>query len=360
LIQEGLMPSAPWKPTVAIKIRVLEAYRVTHVRCPHLAIQSFVKSLCDLHGVAYRPYLCQQFSIVYDLYLDLRRRTDVRVMEALGRDSTWRMKHACPACTYKLEGEDALIFDMLTTMDGNDSLKRVLRRNKTTMAEDEMGEPTLAKSSERVDNRDAGDGYYISRERVDRWAKTRVADMLPMQAAGETDKDNPCADRWKNMVNDVTSKMWGIFDETGIFLALCRHGFVLVIVDMIRSSELAKYPLAVVRELMDAYGIKTGGGYDVGCHFETTLANSELGDEAREKEFRCLCQLCFLALYVEGMGIEDLEGCERFFSRSNGLAKSYRFASRLHRQQEITTYAKHFDSFETYANLGKCVFCIED
>ena len=35
---------------------------------------------------------------------------------------------------------------------------------------------------ERVDNRDAGDGYYLSRERVEEWAKTRLADMLPMQA----------------------------------------------------------------------------------------------------------------------------------------------------------------------------------
>jgi hypothetical protein len=40
------------------------------------------------------------------------------------------------------------------------------------------------------------------------------------------------------MIDDVTSKMWGIFDKTGIFLALCPHGFVLVIADMIRSGEL--------------------------------------------------------------------------------------------------------------------------
>jgi len=32
--------------------------------------------------------------------------------------------------------------------------------------------------------------------------------------------------------------MWGIFDETGIFLSLCRHGFTLVITDMIQSGEL--------------------------------------------------------------------------------------------------------------------------
>ncbi|KAJ7134942.1 hypothetical protein C8R43DRAFT_894543 [Mycena crocata] len=372
LILEGLMPCAPWKPSVVIKIRVLEAYRVTHVRCPHLAVQAFVKALCDIHGVAYKPYLCQQFSIAYDLYLDLRRRVDERVMKALGRDSTWRMRHACPACTYKLEGEDQLIFDMLTTMDGNDSLKRVLRRTKTTMEENELGEPILGSSKERVDNRDASDGYMLSREKVDRWARTRLAEVLPMQTSSEvsagvngSNGENPCAERWKNMINDVTSKMWGIFDETGIFLALCRHGFVLVLADMIRSGELAKYPLAVVEELLAAFGMNLGAGYDVGCHFGTTVANSELGEEAQEKNLRCLvgsfhghahnrlCQLSFLATYVEGMGLEDLEGCERFFSRSNGLAKSCRYASRFHRQQEITTYVKHFDSFETYANLSK-------
>ncbi|KAJ7099644.1 hypothetical protein C8R43DRAFT_1141454 [Mycena crocata] len=349
LVLEGLMPCAPWTPTVVIKIRVLEAYRVTHVRCPQLSVQAFVKSLCDIHGVAHRPHLCQQFSIAYDLYLDLRRRTDERVMKALGRDSTWRMKHAGPACTYKLEGEDKLIFDMLTTMDGNDSLKRVLRREKTTMEEKECGQPTLGKSKEHADYRDAGDGYILSREKVDRWAKSRLAKLLPMQSASLEEGQNPCAERWKNMINDVTSKMWGIFDETGVFLALCRHGFVLVLADMIRSGELAKYPLAVVEELLDAFGMNIGAGYDVGCHFGATVANSELADEAREKK----PQLRFLATYVEGMGLEDLEGCERFFSRSNGLTRSCRYASRFHRQQEITTYMKHFDSFETYANLSK-------
>ncbi|KAJ6522141.1 hypothetical protein DFH09DRAFT_1424226 [Mycena vulgaris] len=363
LILQGLMPCAPWTPTVAIRLRVLEAYRVTHVRCPQLAIQSYVKSLCDIHEVPYRPYLCQQFSIAYDLYLELRRRTDEHVMHALGRDSSWRLKHACPACMYKLEGEDQLIFSMLTTMDGNDSLKRVLRREKTTMEQEEADDPTLANSKERVDNRDAGDGYFLSREKVDKWAKSRLGEQLPMAASNAA--ASPCADRWKNMINDVTSKMWGIFDETGIFLALCRHGFVILLADMIRSGELAKYPLAIVKELLGTFGLKVGAGYDVGCHFGATVDNSELGEEAREKELRCLvgsfhghahnrlCQLGFLATYVEGMGLEDLEGCERYFSRSNGLAKSCRYASRFHRQQEISTYAKHFDSFETYANLGK-------
>ncbi|KAF8212965.1 hypothetical protein K438DRAFT_1566472 [Mycena galopus ATCC 62051] len=361
LILEGLVPCAPFKPNVAIAVRVLEVFRVLHARAPQLAIQPYVKSLCDLHGVPFKPYLSQQFSIAYDVYLAIRQQTDERVMNALGRDSKWRLKHACPACMYKLEGEDQLIFDMLTTMDGNNSLKRVLRRLPSDGEAD--GEPTLGRSKERVDNRDAGDGYFLSRDRVDTWAKTRLAEILPMEA--HSGEDNPCADRWKNMVNDVTSKMWGIFDETGVFLALCRHGFVLVIADMIRSGELAKYPLAVVQELLDVFSMKIGAGYDIGCHFDATVRYSQLGDQARANKLKCfvgsfhghahnrLCQLSFLATYVEGMGLEDLEGCERYFSRSNTLAKSCRYASRFHRQQEITMYAKHFDSFETYANLSK-------
>ncbi|KAJ7880728.1 hypothetical protein B0H14DRAFT_3434278 [Mycena olivaceomarginata] len=300
LILAEMIPCALDRSTVAAKVRVLEVYRVAHVHLSATASGS-----------------------------------------AKQRDQSYGV---LPRRPYVLEGEDALIFDMLTCFDGNDSLKRVLRRDKVAMADSETGEPVLGKSSERVDNRDAGDGYFPLRERVEKWAKDRVADRLPMQAAGK--EDNPCADRWKNMINNVTSKMWGIFDETGIFLALCCHGFVLVIADMIRSGELAKYLLAVVEELLDAFGMNLGVGYDVGCHFGATVANSSLGDKAWEKNLKCLvgsfhghvhnrlCQLRFLAMYVEGMGLEDLEG-------------------RFHCQQEISTYAKHFDSFETYANLSK-------
>ncbi|KAJ7912620.1 hypothetical protein B0H13DRAFT_2250917 [Mycena leptocephala] len=149
------------------------------------------------------------------------------------------------------------------------------------------------------------------------------------------------------MINDVTSKMWGIFDETGIFLALCRHGFVLILMDMIRSGELAKYPLVIADDLLNTFGKKVGLGYDIGCHFEATIRNSKLSDRAKKNMLKMLvgafhghahnrlCQLRFLATYIEGLGLEDLEGCERFFSRSNGLAKSVRYTSRFHRQQEL-------------------------
>ncbi|KAJ7320975.1 hypothetical protein DFH08DRAFT_818795 [Mycena albidolilacea] len=51
------------------------------------------------------------------------------------------------------------------------------------------------------------------------------------------------------------------------------------------------------------------------------------------------CQLDYLATYVLGLGLEDLAGAERLFSRSNGLSRSVQYASVFHRRQ-------------TYANLS--------
>src|ERR1700690_4681092 len=79
--------------------------------------------------VPFKPYLCQQFSISYDLYIAIWTGVEKCVQTVLQRNSPdWRLHHACPACTYKLEGENDLIFSMLLTFDGNDSLKCFLRR----------------------------------------------------------------------------------------------------------------------------------------------------------------------------------------------------------------------------------------
>ncbi|KAJ7351212.1 hypothetical protein DFH08DRAFT_694544 [Mycena albidolilacea] len=47
--------------------------------------------------------------------------------------------------------------------------------------------------------------------------------------------------------------------------------------------------------------------------------------------------------YVEGVGLEALEICESFFSKSNVLASTTRYASRFHRKQVITMYLKRTD-----------------
>ncbi|KAF8178302.1 hypothetical protein K438DRAFT_1908475 [Mycena galopus ATCC 62051] len=331
LVGQGFMPCSPWKPKLAITTHVLEMYRLTNLRCPALGIQAWMKALLDLQGAAFKPYSAQQFTTCFDLYLGILEEVDKRVKKALQRDSKdWRLKNCCPACTYKLEGEGQLYFSMLATCDGNNSLKRVLRKDKGFT---EDGVP-LRGGCKRPDPREASAGgdYFISQPEVDRWVKERLAEEVVL--------------------------------PTGIFIALCRHSFVLLVADMVRSGELAKYPLAIENTLMDAFGKDIGFGYDIGCGHAKTLKNSPLGPKAKEHNFRMLvgafhghahnrrCQLKYLATYVEGMGIKDLEGCEHLFSKSNGLSRSVRYASVFHRKQTIRAYLAHVDTFDTYANLS--------
>ncbi|KAJ7782095.1 hypothetical protein B0H14DRAFT_3095744 [Mycena olivaceomarginata] len=318
LVGQGLFPCSPFALKVAVATRVLEMFRVNRLRCPTLSVQSWVKSLCDLHGRLYVPYLAQQFSICFDLYLETLANIDKRVVAELKRDAPdWHLKNCCPACTYKLEGEMKLIFSMLTAMDGNDSLKRDPRTEE------------------------AGGNYWLTWGGVDRWSKEVIESLVDIPHIDDPEEQTVCEERWKNLKEDMTSRMWGDFDETGVFLALCRHGFVLLLADMVRSGELAKYPLAIVDALLDAFGPNIGGGYDIGCGFGKTINKSPLGKKAQTNSFRCL--LSFLATYVPGMG---------FFSKSNALARSTRYASIFHRRQTITTYLTHTDVYDTYANLS--------
>ncbi|KAJ7500260.1 hypothetical protein B0H11DRAFT_1714849 [Mycena galericulata] len=365
LVRQGLMPCSPFTPTVAITIRCLELFRVTHLRTPTVTIQAWVKTLADIHGTTYKPYLAQQFSICFDLYLDILDRVDRRVKKVLGRDAPdWRLKNACPACTYKLEGEQELIFSMMIPMDGGNSLKRVLRKEATEYDDDGNALPSASKERKDPRAEAAGGDYFLKREDVKYWSKEAIA--LRTKEALESMK-NLCEERWKNLCESLTSKMWGIFDETGVFISLCRHGFMLLLADMVRSGELAEYGLAMTDALLDAFGPKLGAAYDIACGYETTVNNSPLGAKAAKYDLKWLigafhghahnrlCQLHFLANYVTGMGLEDMEGCERWFAGSNALARSTRYASAFHRKQAIRTYTAHHDTFEVYANLSSFI-----
>ncbi|THU99996.1 hypothetical protein K435DRAFT_794455 [Dendrothele bispora CBS 962.96] len=270
-----------------------------------------------------------------------------RVLNALGRgDRDWRLSNTCPACEYHLEGEDKLKFSMMFCMDGNDSLKRMGRKSDG-IDEEGIPIPNSGPSKERIDGRVGGGNFFLSNEEVNWFAMATEKGLLETL----TEEDTPCMPRWKNMDEKATASMWGIFEETGIFLSLCRHG--------------AKYALAIIDRLMDVLGERLGGGYDIGCGFKTTISRSPLASKAEKLEYTSLvgtfhghahcrlCQIDHLGTYVEGNGLEDSEGCERFFSKSNALASSIRHASKFHRRQAIAAFAEHNDDFEAYSNLIK-------
>ncbi|KAK0489884.1 hypothetical protein EDD18DRAFT_1311113 [Armillaria luteobubalina] len=299
--------------------------------------------------------LKEQFSICYNLFLAILNNVELQVMKELGRsDPDWRLKNCCAACTFELEGEEELEFRMLGAMDGNDSLKRVPHSKAMLTSEGDRI------SNERDDLRDGGGEYILPRVEVDRWSKEAIGDMDVAKAENTL----PCEERWKNMSDDHTSKMWGVFEETGFFLLLCRHGSMLIGADMVKSGEQVKYPLAVITRLLQTFGDRLGIGYDIGCKFSGTVHHSPLSKLARMKQFRMLvglfhghahnhlCQLQHLGTYVKGLGLEDLKTLEHFFSKSNALAGVIRYASRFHHHQRINSYLKHIDHSDSFEHLS--------
>ncbi|EPQ50029.1 hypothetical protein GLOTRDRAFT_21641, partial [Gloeophyllum trabeum ATCC 11539] len=360
LVRQGFIGCSPLHPSVAISIRSLAVYRQSHRVCPRLSIQAEVRKLCHLHNVPYHRYLADQYSIAYDVYLEVLHRVHNRLEHALGHDEPdWRLKNACPACFYKLEDETPLKFSFLCQMDGNNSLKRTDAN-------------VIRKYPERLDSRGPRTDYWLSPEEVDKFkdevkAKSGAEDDEDYdddwEDLPETDPVSTCIDRWRNAGPEQRKKMFALFDESGIFLAACRHGTVLLICDMIRSGELAKYPLATVNKILDVHGSDIACGFDIGCAFEKTLAKSSLSPKVKDLRLRMVvgsfhghahnrgCQLGWHPLYVPGIGRADLEGCERVFSSSNALAPGTRHASKFHRHQAVEEHFAFWDA-DKYANLS--------
>ncbi|KAH9856316.1 hypothetical protein C2E23DRAFT_722786, partial [Lenzites betulinus] len=380
LLRGGYLGVSPVAPTQAISLKVLECYRQLHAVCPRLSVQAFCQGVCALHLRTFIPKMAEQFSGCFDVYLDLLHQVEVRVSASLGRDQPeWRMRHACPPCLYVLEGEPSPP-TLLATMDGNSSLKLV--------------DDSFRSGERYTDRRTLRTDLYISNEEVDRF-KDEVRDA---QQAGDGDVsdddidgdleeaqwinedtvtdqvDEPseatslCAERWRNAGPEARKKMFTLFKATGIFASLCRHGQVLVLCDMIRSGELMKYPLAIVKKLLDVYGsdYKIVLGYDIGCEFAKILDRSSLGPRAKGvimpivpafhgHSHNRACQLDWHPMYRDGVGKEDFEGCERFFSSSNSLASGTRLASDFHRHQAIEGHVKYWNGLK-HAESGRFIF----
>lgn len=47
-----------------------------------------------------------------------------------------------------------------------------------------------------------------------------------------------CMEHWQSAAPEACKKMFAMFAISGIFLAVCCHGHLLAICDMIRSGEL--------------------------------------------------------------------------------------------------------------------------
>ncbi|KAJ3742750.1 hypothetical protein EV360DRAFT_57744, partial [Lentinula raphanica] len=383
LVRSGIMPTSPLKHSVGFTVRTISLYHKLFVRCPRLGVQPFVKAMCDTQGVAFKPYLSAQLYDALDVYLAILRGVRQRTRQALGRDGRdWRILNSCPACQYHLQEEPSLAVRMIVTMDGNDSLKRVERKADVLQEQDENGVELGPKSRERIDRRVAGESYFLSRAETDVWNESNWQNIDSVDSAGLSEHtwlESQCEERWHNMQEKNTVKSSAKFFENGWFVLLCRHMMFLLACDMIKSGERAQYPLAVLNAFMSAerneyakQGRDSPVGqlatvYDIACKTSKTIARSPLAPLAQWSLFLPVvgamhgyaheraCQLLFLMLYVVGVGLEDGEGCERYFNVSNALAPVTRYQSAFHRRQSIEEFV-YYKDLETYSNISKFLY----
>ncbi|KAG1871416.1 hypothetical protein F4604DRAFT_1490378, partial [Suillus subluteus] len=219
------------------------------------------KTLCHLHDILYQPYCNTQFSDVFDIYLEILNHVDCIIKAELKHDlPNWRLLNLCPCCFYKLEGEDKLAFEWLATIDGNNSLKRWSSSTYGT--------------SPHEDSWTYRSDYWLSH------AKNQFYETNHSNYKGPNDDWEDavqlelgsfhCVDRWCNAGPEQYKHMFSVFDESGIFIAVCRHRFILLACDMVKSGELTKYPLAIIDHLLGVYGKNGGITYDIDCTFSKT------------------------------------------------------------------------------------------
>ncbi|KAF9472022.1 hypothetical protein BDN70DRAFT_909241 [Pholiota conissans] len=344
LLRSGYIGATPERPSVAFSITLFEIFRQIHRVCPRLSIYGITKALSHIHGHSYKNHYAEQFSSAYDCYLEILREVERRCQVALKRDDpAWQHQNVCPPCLYRVENEPSMKFSMLISMDGNNSLKLVDSTFKagTTRDDDRVLPSFRWVSAEEVDQfKDEVKRSHIGPDNDVAWLNALENDDLK-------DKISVCVERWKSAGPEARKKMFALFAIAGVFVAVCRHGHVLLVCDMIRSGELMKYPIALTNALLDRYGPDVGLGYDIMCAFVKTLERSTLQPRVAALNLQGivpafhghahnrLCQVHWHPLYKEGVGLEDFEVCERTFHKSNELASGTRLATPFHRAQEI-------------------------
>ncbi|KAI0363067.1 hypothetical protein BV20DRAFT_1040098 [Pilatotrama ljubarskyi] len=381
LVLHGYLGTTPINPSLAISLNTLELFRCIRLFKASYSTEAFTKLVCYMYYIPYRPFYRTSIADAFDIYISMRRQIEHQVMQELGRDSPdWRALNACPPCAYQLADEELPTFSRILCLDGNNSLKRLA--------------PTAGRSS--GDPRVFASDYILPREFVNQFAnevKARQQQNKPDTLLGTADEGieesdepqsggdlaegdptdgvpdsvTPCASNWKAAAAESNKRMWGIFDETGIFACCCRHGLVLWLVDMVRSGELAKYPIAIVAKILMAIKERLLIGYDIGCTFTETMSRSSVGPAFAASGSRfCVnafhgyshaynCQIRYHPNVIPGAGLEDLETLEKVFGDSNELAPVTRYCSPYRRHMFMDLFFRQRDD-EKYANIGLMLY----
>ncbi|KAI6010378.1 hypothetical protein BKA83DRAFT_4467510 [Pisolithus microcarpus] len=237
------------------------------------------KVLCALHNVTFTSHFHVLLVDTFNTYLRILQHIQTTLKCALSRDGLkWKLRGACPACAYEQPSEPKLCPRQLHSMDGSADMW--------------------------VFNSD----YFIPQEKVDRFK-----DSVQSKSRNVTGSHaSTCSDNWV-VVKAVQEDQVQVFQQMGIFVLACHHGFVECIAEMRCSGKLAKYALAVVEQVLDVCSPNQAIGHDIGCLSWKTILSSLLGQCTKDLNLQVVinafhgfahnhvCQLRNHPLYLTGL-----------------------------------------------------------
>lgn len=202
----------------------------------------------------YQPGIRDQIANGWDAYLAITREVQRKLDVQLQHDKlNWRARNSCPCCQYevcdnhfysistdlfKLMGEPQLKYRKISIMDGNASLRRVDRRESASKKVFESDYFLSVAEVNEIENLGASRqvGFGLPCLYLPLLTPNTKADGFD-QSVQDASTEH-CVRNWRAALPDNLKSMFSKFEETGIFVAVCRHGFILTCVDMIRSGEL--------------------------------------------------------------------------------------------------------------------------
>ncbi|KAJ6451750.1 hypothetical protein C8R45DRAFT_848226, partial [Mycena sanguinolenta] len=369
LVQHGVFPASPSRPRTGVSIDLLEVYRALFERSCD-AITALAAALHTVYGRrgfqlisernpglrATDPFRSALSNAV--LWLShLRDRLQTRLAAALlaseaalstpvpptppthggapapptpptrggaprtltrGRAHRLLREH-CPACfNLKTWGRPlAHGGDVMVGCDGNFNLRHLESAGTGPISYD----PSYFVSKEKL--RTIAERIAVARKKP----PAKYNPLIPQDAF------DACQELWdaaneKKQKTDVRH-----YDSSGVFVMTCRHSQVLFLCEMDTPGEQQKYIVALLEELNGYLPPQATivEGYDVGCvtdHSFNLYPILREGFRARVSFIinamhsfghQWVCQMVYSPRLRRGIGLTDLEGVERFWSRIRNL-----------------------------------------
>ncbi|KAG1737240.1 hypothetical protein EDB19DRAFT_1895912 [Suillus lakei] len=329
LMSRGYIGNTPYQPSFAVAIQTLKLFCLLQLCKPSLSVEAFAKVICDTYAVPYRRSYRTTLSSMFNTYLTVLCVVKKQVNTVLQHNTpNWQVQHACPPCSYVLANEPPLEFRCMYVFDGGNSAKQMLMPGEC-----QEGDLRVFQDSDYLLPHTFVDGFANEVHlRLDPdITRPTKADVVAIAAE--------CSKNWKAAASGE-KRMWNIFDETGIFVCACRHGFILWYADMV-----AKYPLSIIEKVLLV------SLSPVFKQMDCCMCVDVFHGFAHNYK----CQTRHHPRGIKGAGLEDFSMTEHIFSASNALAPIICYASTYNQHISLDMFFKQWDA-EKYLNLATMLF----